>query len=266
MNLKQSLFGSSIQIKLLAHKMDWFGEPGKVHRVNYDSSDPLVISRQLSIAQDVGIDGFIDTWQGLGKPFSHAAAMETCQQCSERGMLFALLMDPAITKAVVNKEQAVIAALTDPTTQKMLNSPAYLPGKPVLDFDTKADFTKVAPLVPGVRFWKRHTEYSWPEIVNTVATLKADNANATMQIPGLCPYFNDAGAPLPGGGRDYSKWVWGLDKPCRVIDHEAGKFFFDQLDVTPRTTAYAALVTWNDHDEGTGMEQFLAIATGRRIY
>lgn len=267
LNLKEALFGKGWTGKLLVHKMDWFGEPNHVHRVppNYNSSDPLLIARQLTLMQECGIDGVISTWQGPTKSFGHGVAIETSQQCAERNMLFCLLMDPAVTKTSANKEQAVISAIQEAGTQKILNSPSYIPEKAVLDFDTKANFALVSPSTPGISYWKRHSEYSWPEITNTIPTLASDNARPTMKIPGLCLYFNDAGAPLPDGTRDYCKWVWGLDKPCRVIEHQAGKFIFDQVDVTPKTTPYGALITWNDHDEGTGIEQFLSMITGIRI-
>jgi hypothetical protein len=265
MDLKTSL-GPNFKGKLLAHVMGWFGEPGHAHRMTrYASNDPYVVERQLSAMKAVGIDGVILTWQGLTNAFLHQSAVEMCYQAAHCGMLFGLLLDPWICKSAANKEQAILDSLNSPSTQRMLSSSAYLPERYVLDFDTGADFTKIAAARPDLVFLKRHVGYSWPEITNTLATLKNDNANPAMKIPGICMGFNDGGFVKADGTRDYGKSVWDSSVPTRVIDAQAGNTYFDQLAVTPVSAPYIAIVTWNDHDEQTGIEQFASTISGVRI-
>ena len=268
MNIKTSI---NFTGKLLAHVMGWFGEPGHTHRVHYTSNDSYVIERQLSCMQAVGIDGVIVTWQGATvNPYLHATAVEMCFQCHSRGMLFALLLDPWIVKGrkdqSVTPEQEIVNRLNDASTQQMLASSAYLPEKYILDFSTGADMAKVGASLPSLKFLSKHTGFSWPEITNTLSVLAKDNANPTMKIPGVCVGFNDGGFVKSDGTRDYAHSVWDVTLPTRVIDSEAGKTFYDQAALIPPGSPYAAIVTWNDHDEQTAIEQFASVASGIKIY
>jgi len=293
MLLKDRFIAAGFTGKLLCHVMGWFGD-GNIHRMNrYQSNDPYVIAHQLECMQAVGIDGVIFSWQGPLAPFQHETAQIMAVECGERNMPFVLLLDPwaaklgknfqalASSSAVVHvprrktltepaimsahrKELAALGqvpnytanvtdALNDPTSQAMLNSFAYVPEKYVLDFGTGA--TPVSGL-------------------NAVAVsaLTGFNKNPAMKIPGLCRNFMDAGMPTPAGvqlaqwtgSRDFSQSVWG-GGPARVLDGQAGHLFFDQLPITPMGTPYAAIVTWNDHDEQTEIESFASMFTGIQI-
>jgi hypothetical protein len=272
----------------LAHWLGWFGEgtPVKVHRVNrYVSTDPAVVKAQLLAMQSIGIQGAIATWQGpTVNPFLHAATMTLWEWCMELDMLFGLLLDPWIAKQQPNPTQAVITALQSADCQRMLDSPCYLPEQYVLEFDLAASAGVVVPTVQaavGCPLLSWHTGFSWPNIpvnpqspTDSLASLKADNAQTAMKVCGVNVAFNDGGEPLPvgvlaagfAGLRDYSISAWGAAVGnTRVIDHQGGNWFFDQLAVMPKTAPYVALVTWNDSDEGTGIEHVVAALTGNRI-
>jgi hypothetical protein len=98
--------------------------------------------------------------------------------------------------------------------------------------------------------------------------------------------FMDAGMPTPPGidsnpsawtgTRDYSSSVWGPSyncgvnpasgaMPARVLDSQGGKLFFDYFATVPGAAPYLAVVTWNDYDEGTQIEDFFAMLSGIRI-
>jgi hypothetical protein len=273
--------------KLLTHVMPWFNEPGKIHRVSrYASNDPAVVEAQLDAMQAVGIEGIIVTYQGPSvSPFSHDSTMRLWEGCLEHQMLFALCLDPWIAKASPNPTQAAIIALQSPDVQRMINSPAYLPERFIIEFDlansagvTIATLQAATPTTPLLTW---HVGYSWPNApadphnpVDALATLKSDNAKPTMKMPGINIRFNDGGAPLPAGVplasfkglRDYNNSVWGAGTgAARVIDHQAGNWFFDQLAVTPPAAPYVCLVTWNDSDEGTDNEATIAALSGHRI-
>jgi hypothetical protein len=288
MNLKQTLQTGipGWNGRLLAHMMAWYGEgnPVKVHRVSrYQSNDPAVVAAQLDTMRDCGIEGVIVTWQGpTVNPFLHDATIKIWEGCMERQMLFALLLDQWIAKGQPNPAQAVIAALQHIDTQRMLASPCYLPEQFILEFDlgasAGANIGSVQAVIPSpLLSW--HTGFSWPSIpadahnpVDSLAALKADNLKPTMRVPAVNVMFNDGGQAMPVGTtaisfrgiRNYAQSVWG-GFPTRVIDHQAGNWFFDQLAVTPATAPYIAIATWNDHDEGTGIEHIAAVLSGKRI-
>lgn len=295
MNIKSVIQSTGWNGKLLAHVMAWFGEGTHVHRVNrYQSDDPFVVAAQLDNMQALGIDGVIGTWQGATVgPVQTRAYQLFSEMCAERGMLFAFLLDPWLVKGRANTSvspvQEVINRLNDPVVQEILNAPSYIPEKAILEFDLSSsgvmganvvDFSQVAKALPQYKFLSKHTGYSWPEITNTLATLQKDNANFTMLIPGVCVQFNDGGTPYImsgttmnysvtttnwGGLRDYAHSVWDNTTGTRVIDHQGGNTFMDHVASVPKTAPYAAVVTWNDSDEGTDIEKFAVMCSGKRI-
>jgi hypothetical protein len=290
LNLKQSIQANipGWNGHLIAHVMGWFGEgnPVKVHRVNrYLSNSPAVVAAQLDAMRSIGIEGVMVTWQGpTVNPFLHAATIALWEGCMERQMLFGLVLDPWIAEGQANPTQAAIAALQSSDCQEMLNSPAYLPEGYIIDFNLAAaagvTIAALQAAVPSNPILSWHSGFSWPNIpvnpqvpADSLAALKADNANPAMKIAGVNVVFDDGGQPLPTGViaslfkglRNYALSVWPGTTPTRAIDHQAGNWFFDQLAVTPATVPYIALVTWNDSDEGSGIEHVIAALSGVRI-
>lgn len=291
MNFKSSLQANipSWDGKALAHVMGWFGEgnPVQVHRQSrYMSNDPKVVASQLVLLQATGFDGVLVTWQGpTVNPFLHDATIRIWEACMERQMLFGLVLDPWIAKNQPNPTTATIAALQHVDTQRMLDSPCYLPEQYVLEFNlakaANVDIAAVQVAMPNKPILSWHAGFSWPNIpvdaahpADALAALKSDNAKPTMKVAGVNIMFNDGGIPLPVGVlasafhglRNYAQSVWGPGSGLtRVIDHQGGNWFFDQLAVTPAIVPYIALVTWNDHDEGSGVEHVVAAFAGTRI-
>lgn len=285
LSMKAALSNSGWRGKLLAHWMPWFGD-GHYHPMTaYKSNNIFTIGKQLDVMQAVGIDGVIATWQGpTVNPFAHEATVNMCDELGERGMLFALLLDPWVCRGAINDAQAkqktpltsdqvaaiadplVVAAMNDPMVVGMLDSPAYLPEKFVLDFGTGANFATVEKSVGAMQFLMRTVGYSWPEIINTLPILAKHNANPLMAIPGICPKFFDGGAPGALGVIDWSKQSWETGEPTRSIEDQAGNFFHDQVALVPIKTSYAAIVTWNDYNERTAVEPMCSILAGKRIH
>lgn len=280
---------------LLAHVMPWFGD-GNIHRVNsYVSNTQSVILNQIKILQGTKINneiirGVILTWQGPHATFQHSTVTQWCTLCAAHRMLFVLLMDPWIAKlsSTGDPTTTTINALNDPTSQAMFNSAAYIPEKFVLDFNTGANLATLASTFPTLTFLQQGVGFSWPSInmsipnslsrnANSVTNLQSQNSHAGMKIPGfLGVRFDDSGMPTPQGvslsawtgTRDYNSSVWGGGN--RVLDDQGGKLYLDQWGVTqnptvPSSVPYAAVVTWNDYDEGTAIEGYAAAALGVRI-
>ena len=231
----------------------------------------------------------LDPWAAkLGKNFQALASSSAVVHVPRRKTL----TEPAIMSAhrkelaalgqVPNYTANVTDALNDPTSQAMLNSFAYVPEKYVLDFGTGANLATLGTTFPALKFLAMDQGFSWISIPTTtpvsglnavaVSALAGFNKNPAMKIPGLCRNFMDSGMPTPAGvqlaqwtgSRDFSQSVWG-GGPARVLDGQAGHLFFDQLPITPMGTPYAAIVTWNDHDEQTEIESFASMFTGIQI-
>lgn len=276
---------------LLCHVMPWFQKaPGGNYHPNtsYNSNDPLTIGKQLTVMQRCAVGGVILTYQGPLATFQHQTAVEMSKQCSERGMLFALLMDPWSAKlGTGTPEQKMTAVLNNPDVLNMLRAPSYLPEGALLDFNTNVDWTKVSVPVLGSGkprpIWKENIGFSWPQIVqDPVAALKAQNANPGMMVPGLCMSFFDGGMPrskqmqppcsvdvMSGQLLDFNQQDWGTEAApagvSRYLNDRAGNYFWDQVAVTPFTKPYLALVTWNDYSERTAWEPWCSVMAGMRI-
>lgn len=275
MNFKDSLQKAGYTGRVFTYWMPWFGEPGKVHRQNrYLSASQATINSQLDIMKDCGIDGVIAIWQGYRNPTNHDAFMKMFLGCLNKGMNFLMMFDQWVAKDLPDPTGTVITTLQSPFFQAIF---PFFCEKWVLEFDlgpsANVDMVKVRAAFPNITFLSKHTGYSWPETSNTIASLKQDNSNPSTKIAGLTLQFNDGGYPLPGGvddpahfigNRDYNKSVWNGTKAARVLDQQAGFFYFDQLAVTPKWID-VGLVTWNDWDEGTAIEGFCSMSSGIAI-
>ena len=266
-----------------AHVMGWFGGGHVYPMTAYKSDNPLTISKQLRIMQKCGINGVILTWQGVTvSPFLHSVAVEMSQQCSERGMLFCLLLDPWICKTPVpgkTKEQVISASLNDPSVQAILGAPSYVPEGYILDFGTGANLGTLAGMFPKLTFLAQNTGFAWPPIQNAVASTGHMNSLATMKFPCLFSRFFDGGVALsptpaqsslaaPARGDAASKdmntsqWSPPGTNDCRMIETQAGTVALNSAATIPPWSKYAAYVTWNDYSERTEIESAMSLLTG----
>lgn len=278
--------------KLAAHHIGYLGD-GHVHRaVPYTATDPKVIAAKLGLMQADGVDVVIETWQGPWATSCNQDAITTSQMCAKLGMEFALLLDPGgmqkwqsgLTEAQITAN--VVAALTAPTTVAMLNNPAYVTNKYILDFNTGANLVQLAADFPSYKFLAQGAGFSWIAIPPTsitdspaknawaVANLAAQHANPAMTIASFCAGFNDSGMPLPqgvqsqatfdadGGVRDLTQSVWG--GPARILESFAGMFSQQQIATINPTTPIVAILTWDDYDEQSSgpREKVLAETSG----
>lgn len=277
------------------HLMGWFGSPGHYYPMTaYKSNNPLTIGKQLSLYHKAGVGGVCLTWQGVTvNPFLHQVAIEMSQQCAERGMLFALCLDPWICKGAIATAQAkqpntpltaaqisaianplVAASLNDPTVQTILNSPSYISEKYLLDFGTGASLVTLGSMFPKLNFLAQNTGFAWPPIQDPIASIGHMNNLVTMRCPAFFSRFFDGGVPSTapalqaatrgdGAGKDYNSSQWstpGLND-SRCIESQAGNVAILSAATIPITSKYAFYVTGNDYSERTEIESALALLT-----
>lgn len=233
---------------VLFHMVLWHGKDGTPSLTGYDSRDPGVISRQLQAMLALGGFGtgvIALTYGPTVSTFIHEACMEVCNQANALGMPFGLCYDPWTVKAAANKDAAMIATLQNADTQFMLNSPSYLSGKPVLDFATGCDAKTVLAGVPGIEYWMNGVDYDWVRIPST--------PNVTG-LPCTFIEFDD------GTGPNRNMQVWDQSLPCRIVPSLAGSTFWGR---NISAGNYVQFCTWNDVSEGTDIEKFAAMVSGR---
>lgn len=264
------------------HVMGWFGDGHTYPMTTYKSNDPLVVSKQIDMMKDCGVGGIILTWQGVTvNKFLHQTAIEMSQQCSERHMQFALLLDPWICKTAVvgqTKEQVIAASLNDPTVQKILNAPSYIAEKYVLDFGTGASLQTLATMFPKLQFVGQNTGFAWPPIQMAVNNVVTMNNWLSQRFPCFCLKFDDAGAPSAASvdgnlargdnaGKDNNTSVWSAEgtNDARRIEAQAGLLALTMENSIPVQSKYAAFVTWNDYNERTEIESFIAMVTNTQL-
>jgi hypothetical protein len=249
---------------VLFHTVLYFGKDGiDKSSSGYLSNDPNVIARQLRCMQALGGEGCgaIGLTYGPTKSsFINSATKRFALSCNALGMPFALCLDPWVVKNengtlpdVATRNSKVIAALQHSDTQAILDLDVYLPGKPVLDFSIGADPATVEAAVPGVDYWLNGKNYDWEYIPNQVNKTK---------MPCVYVKFDD------GTKTDRNKSCWDQSKPCRVVKSQAGRVFWNcKLDGADNCNGknYVQLVTWNDYDEQTCIEQYASMVTGVRI-
>lgn len=273
----------------LVHWMPWTGNPTRISRdVGYRQDAPAVIDAQVRCMKAAGFGGVVAWWQGPSAPFTHSSFVQMFYACLHYGMAFIPAMDQWIAKGQPAPTNVVISALTSADFRGMV---PFFAKKWVLEFDLAANagvnIAQVQAAVPGLTILSKHVGYSWPEvkptIAETLAILKADNANPQMKIPCVFSRFNDGGYPLPNGvsdpahfsgQRDMNAQVWNspkdyadpkVRKPARIIEERAGKTYIDSLALASDNAECSGLVSWNDWDEQSAMEGFYSAITGIRI-
>lgn len=242
---------------ILFHYIGWHGKDGPgTSLTGYDSRDPNVIASQLDAMAALGGNDFgviALTYGPTVSPFIHQAVMAMGNQCAARGVPFALCFDPWTVKDSHGnplpqpaRNSTMIAALKHPDIQFLLNMRCYLPGKPVLDFATGCDKPTIVAAVPGIEYWLDGTDFDWPRI-------PGPTVNKT-NLPCKFIEFND------GTGPDRNKSAWDPTKPVRIIPALAGSTFWG---LNTALGQYIQFATWNDVSEGTSIEQFASMLSGR---
>jgi hypothetical protein len=263
-NLK-ALLPAGSNINLFAHLMQWF-EPGNSHSTNtgvtYDSSDLRTIAQQIQLAKDAGIDGFLVDWYGPASvnSFGDTAFLNLLQIAEILGGFRAGI---CIDKGAVKNLMAANAGMTTQeafqTAYNYVTSiyaayPAFF-GDYILEFGCGA---------LGVSFGGFQTPsvlhddptygqfFTWVDPPQGASQVAKNYTNPDCVMGSVCWGFND-GAPA-----NLNDSVWG--GPVRLLDRcHLGTNWKQCWANIPVSMKYVQIVTWNDYEEGTGIEGVLGM-------
>jgi len=277
--LKHKATGSAPEV--LAVYEAWFRHPNHIS-IGYSSHDPSEISHQIRQARSMGISGFVVDWYGDREPFIDKSYALMQAQAEKNNFKVAMMYDETNEDDGATDEAIADLTMFRETylTSKSAGHKAYLTyeGRPVIFIFPKGNHTgwdKVraavnqwnpAPLLiqenlpanyvndfdgfyawinPGPAGWSADGS-NWGEqhladFYKTMSTKYADK----IVVGGAWSQFND------------SKASWGLN---RHMSARCGQTWHDTFDYWRRVfpandpPPFLLVATWNDHEEGTAIE------------
>ncbi len=277
--LKHRATGSSPEVIALYEA--WFGHPKHIS-VGYSSQDPAVIDNQIHRARAMGISAFVVDWYGDREPFIDRSYALMQAAAAKQKFQVAMMYDEAD-----EEEGATDEALADFTmfhetylSSKAPGHQAYLTydGRPLIFIFPKGghtDWKRVRALVdkwnpaplliqenlPGADADAFDGFYAWVSPVQG-----GDGSNWGEQY--LSNFYETMHAKysdkiIVGGvwsSFDDSKAAWGLN---RRISARCGQTFADTSNLWHKYFSaddplpFVMIETWNDHEEGTAIEDGL---------
>lgn len=271
------------------HIMGWWGSPSHSHpRGNYRSDDVVTVSRQLGEIQGWGFDGTILDWYGDG--YNHRlvnrTALRLLAESEHRGMQFGISIDVGALKNRPDKSISTnneMLALIEYIEAAFTSSPAYMThsdGKPVIfEFGVETlpaadaiQWNSIMSQKPNIHFIHRNVggfttpgsgSYGW--IDAGLPYLKDYYARAkTPSLSKLCygsifSGFDNRKVNADGSLVVPDTAVW-PGETVKVIPANNGQTFLDTIALTNQFVADGGrlagvvLNTYNDHEEGSGVE------------
>jgi hypothetical protein len=293
MPLKYKAVGPAPQVIALYEA--WFGHPSHMAPgvVGYNSHDPAAIERQIRKAKSMGITAFVVDWYGDREPFEDKSYALVQAQAAKQNFQVAMLYDETH-----HDEGATDEALADFTmfhetylSSKAAGHQAYLTyqGRPVIFiFPTgkHTDWSRVRAMVskwpdpplliqenlpgadvdafdgfyawvqPGAKGWAADGS-NWGEdyLTEFYQTMHAKHADKII-VGAEWASFDD------------SKASWGLN---RHISARCGQTFTDTSNLWHKffppddLLPFVMVETWNDHEEGTAVEDGLPTCNGANV-
>lgn len=271
---------------LLAIYQPWFGQKHHLD-VGYSSHDPKVLKQQIEKAKAMGISGFVVNYYGPRKEFEDRSYALLQRLAHENGFKVAMQYDEAVdspqaeTDAVIVDLQSAYDHYIAPHAPAHREAYLRYNGRPVIfifpKHNDKTDWEAVRravntwadpPLLlyptgnsrlghvfdgyyawvqPGPSGWAADGSHWGREYLESFYT-RMEKANGKLAVGGVWPGFDDSRA-------SWSK--------RRFMDPRCGKTFQDTLDLFRRHNdgslhmPFLLIETWNDHEEGTGIENGL---------
>jgi hypothetical protein len=271
--------------RLLAVYEPWFGHPRHIN-VGYSSQDPVVITRQIEHAKDLGISGFVVDWYGDREPFLDRSFALVQSIAAEQNFTVAMMYDES-EKPGEATDDALAAFKKFQEEYLAPGAPgrdAYLAynGRPVIFIFPKGGHTNwnrvraetnnwsPQPLLiyengPGSFATAFDGFYAWVNPGRKGWTAGGSNwgeeylRDFYQAMQTKYPDKVAVGAVWPGFDDRKASWSLG-----RYMSQRCGRTFADTMrlyrDYYPpdHPLPFLLVVTWNDYEEGTAIERGLA--------
>lgn len=264
----------------------WFGEGDHID-VGYSCHDKVVLQKQVEQAKNMGITGFVVDWYGTSKPFIDGSFASLQEVAAANDFKVALMYDEIEDDASHMTENAI--SHLDYAYQHYIgpNAPAhdsYLTynGRPMIFVWPRGGKTDWARVREHLKTWKDEPVLIYKDEPSKYADL-FDGRYAWIHAGkgGFRPDGSDWGEEYlqnfyskmtakPDGkiivgaawaGFDDSRASWSEN---RYMDNRCGKTFEETLHYPRRffnpqnPLPFLLIATWNDHEEGTGIERGIA--------
>jgi len=253
-------------ITVMAHWMPWFGTSSHMD-IGYDCTNPLVIVRTVARMKEIGIDCVVPDWYGQDNTHHDQASLMMLAECEKQGLTFALCLDAGAIKGKADPQAEFVRELSY-ASLKYYPSSSYLKhnGRPLILFFGDSSYPTVN--------WNtvRNSIADNPQFIfrNRIGFLHAQSDGAFSWIglssdpnnPGLSmlnAFYTEAakfpkkiaiGSIYPGFDDSNASWGQG-----RKMNRRAGQTFYDTCSIVPVTgVPYIQIVTFNDHEESSGIE------------
>ena len=267
---------------VLAVYEPWFGGPDHID-VGYSSHDQVVLAKQVSQAQSMGISAFVVDWYGTRHPFLDQSFALLQQVARENHFHVALMYDEPQD---ADDPTAVAISALDYAYQNYVgpqapNRDAYLTynGRPVLfvwprhkQTDWKAikehlaaweqppvlinEFmeTPYAPQFDGFYAWVQPGRPGWQSDGSNWGREYLEYFYRTMQKQH--PDKIAVGAAWPGFNDRKASWTQNrfMDARCGKTFEESLRLFRNFYD-SSNPLPFLLVETWNDYEEGTAIER-----------
>jgi len=269
---------------LLGVYQPWFGN-GQHIDVGYSCHDPAVLHRQIAQAKALNIKGFVVNWYGPRKEFEDQTYAMLQQAAAESDFKVAVQYDEAVdhpgyaTEAVIVDLQYLydryISARGGPSRL------AYLRynGRPVIFIfpkDSATDWNRIREITrswpdppvliykdqstkypdafdgfyawvqPGHEGWARDGSHYGEDYLEYFYKNMMDHHPDKLAIGAVWPGFDDSRASWSRNRHMAYRCGKTFEETLRVFRH-----FYSTVNPQP----YLLIVTWNDYEEGTDIEQ-----------
>jgi len=264
----------------------WFGDPDHI-KIGYSTQDVVVLQKQIEQAKHMGISGFVVDWYGPKKDFIDKSYAHIEQVASKEDFKVALMYDEMLDDPSRMTESAI--SNLDYAYEKYIGAESpwrqsYLTynGRPVIFIwpkGGKTDWPRVREHLQGwttpplliykdeaspyaARFdgyyaWIHPGQQGWSKDGSNWGQQYLDDfyLRMTTQHPDKII----VGTAWPGFNDSLASW-----SENRYMDRRCGKTFEETLKLYRRyygpehPLPFLLIATWNDHEEGTAIEQGFA--------
>lgn len=266
---------------LFAHVIPWHTNPPTASHAldpsGYNSDDLYQCIKQVKDIKRRGFDGVWVTWQGMAEDFKQRATRRLLDACEAEGMKFVVALDQSAIRSYMQRNptadiNTIVAQTYLYALDRYGKSSAYykINDKPVLSefgLETLPNInlsTVQANLTPNaVTFiYRNSVGLSRPKSNGAYAWLDDGLAYLDwfykqvkiLTVPGQTVF----GSIFAGFDNSLAQWAaknGGTEKD-KVIDRRKGQLWLDTIAAFKAAgMTIGQVATWNDHEEGTGIEQ-----------